>query len=166
MNSIKTNMKFIVSILLLMLIGVSCKSRKHEKKTVQTQAVDTLQAKCKLPFKSARTLSKHIKESELNYNWIVAKADVDVNIDGEDHKFDVKIKSIMLYYKKTEDELLLVFITYYNGGMRTIDVYNKKLIMKKKTICLSNFKDLYDELCHIEILVKFGKIKHKYIVPI
>jgi hypothetical protein len=46
-----------------------------------------------LPFKSARTLSKHIKESELNYNWIVAKADVDVNIDGEDHKFDVKIKS-------------------------------------------------------------------------
>lgn len=93
MNSIKTNMKFIVSILLLMLIGVSCKSRKHEKKTVQTQAVDTLQAKCKLPFKSARTLSKHIKESELNYNWIVAKADVDVNIDGEDHKFDVKIKS-------------------------------------------------------------------------
>lgn len=93
MNSIKTNMKFIVSILLLMLIGVSCKSRKHEKKTFQTQAIDTLQAKCKLPFKSARTLSKHIKESELNYNWIVAKADVDVNIDGEDHKFDVKIKS-------------------------------------------------------------------------
>ena len=93
MNSIKTNMKLILSILVLMMLSVSCKSRKHEKKIVQTQGIDTLLAKCKLPFKSSRILSKHIKESELNYNWIVAKADVDVNIDGEDHKFDVKIKS-------------------------------------------------------------------------
>ena len=69
----------------------SCKSKKHVQKTDSTQMEDTI-GKCRLTFKTAKSLSKHIRENELKYNWLSAKADAEVNIDGEDHKLDVRLK--------------------------------------------------------------------------
>lgn len=76
----------------VMLIFIfSCKTKKHIQKTDSTQTEDTV-GKCRLLFKTAKSLSKHIRENELNYNWLNAKADAEVNIDGEDHKLDVRVK--------------------------------------------------------------------------
>lgn len=80
---------------LLWLFLMGCKTKKHASKdpinpTVQIE--DTIQGKCRLDFKSSKTLTKHIKESELIFNWIYAKADVETMIDGEDHQLDVRIK--------------------------------------------------------------------------
>lgn len=69
----------------------SCKSKKHVQKTDSTQTEDTV-GKCRLTFKTAKSLSKHIRENELKYNWLSAKADAEVNIDGEEHKLDVRVK--------------------------------------------------------------------------
>lgn len=87
-----------ISIFYLCLIGtllvmLSCKSKKHVQQTaIQTQTEDTT-GRCRLQFKSAKSLSKHIKESELKYDWLYAKADVETLIDGEDHNLDVRIKA-------------------------------------------------------------------------
>lgn len=82
----------VLSIITMLFIGVSCKSKKHLKKTETTQQLDSA-GKCRLMFKTAKSLSKHIKESELKYDWLFAKADVEVNIDGEDHKLDIRVKA-------------------------------------------------------------------------
>jgi len=81
----------------LMLIGISltpsCKSKKHAKKTEPVVAIeDTTQGKCRLQFKTAKVLTKHIKENELKYEWVYAKADVETNIDGEEHNLDIRVK--------------------------------------------------------------------------
>ncbi|MES2513675.1 MAG: DUF4292 domain-containing protein [Bacteroidota bacterium] len=70
---------------------LSCKPKKHIQQTAQIQTEDTV-GRCRLLFKTAKSLSKHIKESELNYNWLSAKADAEVNIDGEDHNLDIRVK--------------------------------------------------------------------------
>ena len=83
----------IISIFALLFFMLSCKSRKHLQKVSKgpIEAEDTI-GKCRLGFKTANALSKHIKENELVYGWIYAKADVQTLIDGEDHNLDVRIK--------------------------------------------------------------------------
>ncbi len=72
---------------------VSCKTKKQLQQTNNnTQVEDTLQGKCRLIFKTAKALTKNIKENELNYRWVNAKADVETFIDGEEHKLDVRIR--------------------------------------------------------------------------
>ncbi|MBK6984607.1 MAG: DUF4292 domain-containing protein [Bacteroidetes bacterium] len=72
---------------------LSCKSKKHvQQAAIQNQTEDTT-GRCRLQFKSAKSLSKHIKENELQYNWLYAKADVQTLIDGEDHNLDVRIRA-------------------------------------------------------------------------
>jgi hypothetical protein len=76
----------------MLFFGLSCKSKKHAQQTAVISVEDTL-GRCRLSFKTAKTLSRHIKESELKYEWIYAKADVEVLIDGEDHKLDIRVKA-------------------------------------------------------------------------
>lgn len=76
----------------MLFFGLSCKSKKHAQQTAVISAQDTL-GRCRLSFKTAKTLSRHIKENELKYEWIYAKADVEVLIDGEDHKLDIRVKA-------------------------------------------------------------------------
>ncbi|MBC7695921.1 MAG: DUF4292 domain-containing protein [Burkholderiales bacterium] len=76
---------------IMLLFLFSCKTKKHIQKTDSTQTEDTV-GKCRITFKTAKSLSKHIRENQLMYNWLSAKADAEVNIDGEDHKLDVRLK--------------------------------------------------------------------------
>lgn len=81
-----------ISLLAMLFFIWSCKSKKHVQQTVvPTQVEDTI-GKCRLTFKTAKALSKHIKENELIYNWIYAKADVQTMIDGEDHNLDIRVR--------------------------------------------------------------------------
>jgi len=70
----------------------SCKTKKHITQTETIKTEDTL-GKCRLSFKTAKSLSKHIKENELNFNWLNAKANTEIFIDGESHTLDVRIKA-------------------------------------------------------------------------
>lgn len=97
-------------VLMLILIGTSCKSRKKAKKQKNEVAVvtDTLNERCKLDFKSAKTLIKHIHENEFSFDWVYAKANVDANIDGKEESFDIKVRI-------RKDSAMLVSIQYILG---------------------------------------------------
>jgi len=90
MINVKKYFGFIAIVLLATFSFYSCKTKKQIPKQ-QTEQVDTL-SKCRLPFKTSKTLSRHIKENELSYTWINAKAEVQTTIDGEEHNLDVRIK--------------------------------------------------------------------------
>ncbi len=82
-----------ISISIMLFFMLSCKSKKNlqQTNTNPLQTEDTT-GKCRLGFKTAKVLSKHIKESELAYDWIYAKADVQTLIDGEDHNLDIRVR--------------------------------------------------------------------------
>jgi hypothetical protein len=90
---IKKNYIFVycLSLISVFFVITACKSKKLVQQTTQVQTEDTT-GRCRLMFKTAKSLSKHVKESELNYNWLSAKADAEVNIDGEDHNLDIRVK--------------------------------------------------------------------------
>jgi len=93
------------------LVFSSCKS----KKKLQTQApvaelptTDTVNSRCKLDYKSAKTLSKHVKESEFKFEWLSAKANVETLIDEKEESFDIKVKI-------RKDSAILISIQYVLG---------------------------------------------------
>ena len=94
MNKLRSTPLYIVIICVFMIAISACKTRRHSQQTANTsnQTDDSLQGKCRLLYKTAKALTKHIKENELNYSWISAKADVETTIDGEDHNLDIRVK--------------------------------------------------------------------------
>lgn len=101
---------FTVSLLLMSTLNVGCKSRKKAKKQKEqlTTVTDTVNERCKLDFKSAKSLIKHIHENEFTYDWVYAKANVDANIDGKEESFDIKVRI-------RKDSAMLVSIQYLLG---------------------------------------------------
>ena len=87
---------------------------KHNKKTQKAVAVvsaipsDSINAKCKLDYKTSRALSRHVKENEFDFNWLTAKANVESNIDGKEESLDIKLS-----IKK--DSAMLISIRYILG---------------------------------------------------
>jgi len=109
-NSFLSIKQFSVAILLLCFFAPSC---KHKQKTQRTQTAvtvaDTLNMnRCRLDFKSARTLSKHVKENEFNFNWVSAKANVETLIDGKEESFDIRVGI-------RKDSAMLITIQYLLG---------------------------------------------------
>ena len=54
--------------------------------------------------------------------------------------------------KKLSQGIILFFCN--NGYPRKINISTKKLYLKNKIICLSNFNDIYDELKYLELILK------------
>jgi hypothetical protein len=86
-----------------------CKSKRKLKKENQVaSSVDTTGDRCKLDFKNAKALTKYIKENELTYTWMYAKANVESVIDGKEESFDIKVRI-------RKDSAMLVSIQYLLG---------------------------------------------------
>lgn len=101
---------FVALLALLSTISSGCKTRKKTKKQKEEISAisDTLSERCKLDFKSSKTLIKHIRENEFNFDWVYAKANVDANIDGKEESFDIKVRV-------RKDSAMLVSIQYLLG---------------------------------------------------
>jgi len=76
----------------LLLFTLSCKTKKKMQQTPVAQTEDSLQGKCRLLYKTSNMLTKNIKQKELVYKWIYAKADVQTLIDGEDQNLDIRVR--------------------------------------------------------------------------
>src|SRR5574343_758747 len=95
-----TKAKFYNRFLLILLVFTAlnflqgCKARKKakQKKEEVVAVVDTTHERCRLDFKSSKTLIKHIHENEFNYDWVYAKANVESVIDGKEESFDIKVR--------------------------------------------------------------------------
>jgi hypothetical protein len=72
-----------------MLLITSCKSRKQIQKTPEV-AMDS--GRCRLDFKSAKTLTKNLKDNAFTYDWIYAKANVESKVDSEENTFDIRVR--------------------------------------------------------------------------
>jgi hypothetical protein len=67
---------------------------------------------------------------------------------------DIKIVSYSIRINKQYKKAVLLF--FCNGGYpRKLNIIKKKLYLKNKTICLSNFEHLYNEIKHIELIINF-----------
>lgn len=85
-----------------------CKRKMQKEKNQPAAAVDTTNDRCKLDFKNAKALTKYIKENELSFNWMYAKANVESVIDGKEESFDIKVRI-------RKDSAMLVSIQYLLG---------------------------------------------------
>ncbi|MBA2610912.1 MAG: DUF4292 domain-containing protein [Bacteroidetes bacterium] len=119
---------FSFSILLLCLFSTSCKHKRHQQRT-QTAVIvaDTLQySKCRLDFKSARTLSRHVKENEFSFVWVTAKANVETLIDGKEESFDIRVNI-------RKDSAMLITIQYLLG------IQVAKILITKDSVKMVNY---------------------------
>ena len=84
----------VISSIVLLLAVFSCSHKKKIQKTEKVITVtDTTTGKCRLDFKTAKALTKYIKENEFDYHWVYAKAKVESLVDGKEESFDIKVKS-------------------------------------------------------------------------
>jgi hypothetical protein len=100
-----------LSICSVLVLTVSCKNKKKLKKTEEAEAAaqaDTSGGRCRLDFKSSRTLSRHVRENEFKFTWVNAKANVTSVVDEKEENFDIKLN-----VKK--DSAILVSIQYLLG---------------------------------------------------
>ena len=88
----------------------SCKSKKKIIKTETPVVIveDTLGGRCRLDYKSARTLSKNAKENEFKFDWIYAKANVETLVEDKEEGFDIKVSI-------RKDSAMLVSVHYLLG---------------------------------------------------
>ncbi|MCB0410442.1 MAG: DUF4292 domain-containing protein, partial [Flavobacteriales bacterium] len=90
---------------------------------------DTLNSKCKLDFKNAKTLTRLILENELKYDWLYVKSKVNTIFENEDKTFDAKVRlrkdSLMLV---TIELLSINFakILITTDSIKMVDYYHKK----------------------------------------
>jgi hypothetical protein len=112
----------------VMFIPTSCKHKKQIQKTADATPIinDTLNNRCRLDYKTAKTLIKHVKENEFNYKWLYAKANVESNVDNEENSFDVRLRcrkdsAILITIEKLSIDIAKILITRDSVKMR-IDV--------------------------------------------
>jgi len=90
----------------------SCRSKKKTQTTEVPKVVevkeDTLNGKCRLDYKSAKTLSRNMKDSQFDFVWVNAKANVQTLIDEKEESFDIRVKM-------RKDSAMLISIQYLLG---------------------------------------------------
>jgi hypothetical protein len=104
----------IISFVIVATLVFSQSACKNRRKTVAAPPVasvpaeDTINVKCRLDFKSAKTLSRNMKENELKFIWLSAKANVTSLIDEKEENFDIRVSM-------RKDSAMLVSIQYVLG---------------------------------------------------
>ena len=104
------NIKSFSCLAILLLMLSACKNRKktHKSPPVTVVTEDTLSGRCRLDYKSARTLSRHVKENEFKFDWVSAKANVESLVEDKEENFDIKVSI-------RRDSAMLVSIHYLLG---------------------------------------------------
>lgn len=108
-------MKNRIGILLLTLaisgLNSSCKHRKELTQPTpkpELAKADSLEGRCRLDYKNAKALSRLMKEKELDYTWIFAKATVESLVEEKEESFDIRLSL-------RKDSAMLVNIQYVLG---------------------------------------------------
>ncbi|WP_317899079.1 DUF4292 domain-containing protein [Aurantibacillus circumpalustris] len=118
----------IICVALLMAAITSCKNKKKTLKTETpvTISEDSLSNRCRLDHKSARTLSKNVKENEFIFDWVYAKANVEALVDDKEESFDIKVSI-------RRDSAMLVSVHYLLG------LQVAKLLITKDSVKFVNY---------------------------
>jgi hypothetical protein len=69
---------------------------------------------------------------------------------------DIKPTNYTIRINKEINQAVILF-PCNNGYPRKINIVTKKLTLKNKEICLSNYDNLYNELQHLELIINLRK---------
>jgi hypothetical protein len=102
--------------LLLLLTLVQCKSKKKIQKSETAQTINTLPnnsedsvyAKCRIDFKSSKTLTGLIQQNEFSYQSMAAKYEVHFKKDDMEDDFDIEVRTI-------KDSIIWINVSYILG---------------------------------------------------
>ena len=87
---------FVLLVILFTFSFSSCKSKKKIKKEevskVDTIFGDTLNEKCRIPYKSGKTLGANMIENQFDFEYINAKFSCDLKVDEEENSFTVNLR--------------------------------------------------------------------------
>jgi len=120
-----------VSAVLLTLVLSSCKNKKKlnkGKEEIVVETIDSLDNRCRLDFKTAKTLSKRMMDNEFEFVWVNAKANVTTFIDEKEENFDIRVSV-------KRDSAILVTIQYLLG------IQVAKILVTKDSVTLVNYID-------------------------
>jgi hypothetical protein len=120
-----------VSAVLLTLVLSSCKNKKKlnkDKEEIIVETIDSLDNRCRLDFKTAKTLSKRMMDNEFEFVWVNAKANVTTFIDEKEENFDIRVSV-------KRDSAILVTIQYLLG------IQVAKILVTKDSVTLVNYID-------------------------
>jgi hypothetical protein len=113
----------------MLIFGLGCKHKKKMQQKDKTGTeVDSL-GKCRIDFKNSKSLTKHIRENELKYDWLLLKSNVTTLFEGEDKSFDAKVRvrkdSLMLI---TIELLTIDFakVLISKDSIKMVDYHHKK----------------------------------------
>lgn len=128
---LKNNIYSLLLLCAIILSGSACKHKKKLEKPViiVDGANDTLDIKCKLDFKNSKSLTRHLSDAELKYDWLYVKSKVNTIFENEDKTFDAKVRlrkdSLMLV---TIELLSIDFakILISTDSIKMVDYYHKK----------------------------------------
>ncbi len=85
-------LKILFPFLLLVLMETSCKNKKNLTKQKPVTVVDTTSEKCRMDFKTGKSLSKLMNDSELDFTYASAKFSCQLTLDSEEHSFNVSLR--------------------------------------------------------------------------
>lgn len=111
------------------MFAIACKQKRAVTQTspvVVTPAEDTSNYKCRLDFKSAKTLSKKVKDNEFLFDWVTAKANVTSLVDEKEENFEIRLSC-------RRDSAMLVSIQYVLG------LQVAKILITKDSIKFVNY---------------------------
>jgi hypothetical protein len=98
--------------------------------------------------------NKMINEFENNIKWTMYKYKLsETFLLSLDELLDVKRKEYYIIINKDIKQGLII-INGYNSYSRKINIINKKLTLKNKEICLSKFPNIYNDLQHLELVLR------------
>jgi hypothetical protein len=121
---------FLISVLVLTSVVLSCKSKKKMQQKDKTVVADTdTLGKCRIDFKNSKALTRYIRENELKYDWLMLKSNVTTLFEGEDKSFDARVRirkdSLMLI---TIELLTIDFakVLISKDSIKMVDYHHKK----------------------------------------
>ncbi len=116
--------------LILLFTLHACKNKRKTQKTEPVVAVvtDTIVGKCRLDYKSSKTLSRLVKENEFNFDWLNAKANVESLVEDREEQFDIKVAI-------RKDSAMLISIHYLLG------LQVAKVLITKDSVKFVNYID-------------------------
>ncbi|MHB8403562.1 MAG: DUF4292 domain-containing protein, partial [Bacteroidia bacterium] len=88
----RISIQIIFSCLLFALTTASCKSKKTVAKQNPVTITDTTSEKCRMDFKFGKSLSKRMKDSQLDFAYVAAKFSCQLTLDSEEHSFNVSVR--------------------------------------------------------------------------
>ncbi len=99
-------------------------------------------------------INKMINEFENNNKWTKYKYKLsETFLLSLDELLDIKRKEYYIIINKDIKQGLII-INGYNSYSRKINICNKKLTLKNKEVCLSKFPNIYNDLQHLELVLR------------